>query len=102
MKKFNMIDEGFICENCQKKVEPLLYTARDHCPNCLCSIHIDNNPGDRSSICLGILRPIDIEKNKKAEYKIIYKCDKCGIIKKNIMAKDDNFDKIIEVMQKSL
>lgn len=102
MKRFNMIDEGFICENCKKKVEPLLYTARDHCPNCLCSIHIDNNPGDRSSICLGILRPIDIEKNKKAEYKIIYKCDKCGIIKKNIMAKDDNFDKIIEVMQKSL
>ncbi len=102
MKKFNMIDEGFICENCQKKVEPLLYTARDHCPSCLCSIHIDNNPGDRSATCLGILRPIDIEKNKKAEYKIIYKCDKCGIIKKNIMAKDDNFDKIIEVMQKSL
>lgn len=102
MKKFNMIDEGFICENCKKKVDPLLYTARDHCPNCLCSIHIDNNPGDRSATCLGILRPIDIEKNKKAEYKIIYKCDKCGIIKKNIMAKDDNFDKIIEVMQKSL
>lgn len=102
MKKFNMIDEGFICENCQKKVEPLLYTARDHCPSCLCSIHIDNNPGDRSATCLGILRPIDIEKNKKAEYKIIYKCDKCGIIKKNIMAKDDNFGKIIEVMQKSL
>ena len=32
MKRFNMIDEEFICENCHQKVNKLNYTARDHCP----------------------------------------------------------------------
>ena len=30
--------------------------------------------------------------------KIVYKCLTCGMIKKNIKAKDDNFDKILEIM----
>ena len=47
MKKFNMIDEEFICENCLNKVQKLGYTARDHCPFCLYSKHVDINPGDR-------------------------------------------------------
>ncbi len=98
MKRFNMIDEGFTCLVCGKNVEPLNYTARDHCPFCLCSIHIDNNPGDRSNNCKGILRPIDIEKSKKDTFKIIYKCDKCGLIKKNKMALDDNYDMILKIM----
>ncbi len=99
MKQFNMIDESFKCIVCGKYVNKLNYTARDHCPYCLSSIHIDINPGDRSSDCLGILVPIDIEKSKKDTYKIIYKCNKCGMIKKNKTANDDNFDKILEIMK---
>ena len=99
MKQFNMIDESFKCIVCGKYVDKLNYTARDHCPYCLSSIHIDINPGDRSSDCLGILVPIDIEKSKKDTYKIIYKCNKCGMIKKNKTANDDNFDKILEIMK---
>lgn len=98
MKEFTMKDEEFICRNCGKKVEKLNYTARDHCPYCLTSIHIDNNPGDRSCTCLGTLNPIAIEPFKKGKYKIIYKCDRCNIIKKNVMANDDNFDLIIDIM----
>lgn len=96
MKKFTMRDETFICENCNKKVNTLGYTARDHCNYCLCSKHVDINPGDRLNNCKGILRPISIEKFKNT-YKIIYKCDKCNKIHKNIMANDDNFDLIIEL-----
>lgn len=95
-KKFTMIDENFICEVCQKKVNKLGYTARDHCPYCLCSKHVDIFPGDRENKCQGILKPVGIEKFKDT-YKIIYKCEKCGMLHKNIMAKDDNFDKIIEL-----
>ncbi len=95
MKKFNMIDEEFICNNCKKKVPMLKYSARDHCNNCLYSIHIDINPGDRLNKCHGNLIPIGIEKFKNI-YKIIYKCDKCNIIHKNIMANDDNYDEIIK------
>ena len=64
MKKFNMIDEGFVCENCGKEVEKLNYTARDHCPYCLHSKHVDINPGDRANTCKGLLKPVGIEKFK--------------------------------------
>ena len=96
--KFRMRDEDFICEVCGFEVKKLGYTARDHCPNCLCSKHVDNNPGDRACLCYGILEPIAIEPTKKDKYKIVYHCSKCGTIKKNIMARDDNFDKILVIM----
>ena len=95
-KKFKMIDEKFICNVCNKEVLPLGYTARDHCPYCLSSLHVDINPGDRACTCHGILVPIGIEKFKDT-YKIVYKCEKCNMIKRNIMAFDDNMDKIIDL-----
>lgn len=96
MKKFNKNDEKFICENCNKQVNKLLYTSRDHCPYCLYSKHVDINPGDRLNSCNGLLVPIGIEKYRDT-YKIIYKCNKCNNIHKNIIAKDDSIDKIIEI-----
>ena len=94
MKRFNMIDEEFICENCGRKIEKLNYSARDHCNYCLYSKHVDIMPGDRLNTCLGLLKPIGIEKYKNT-YKIIYKCEKCHQEHKNIMADDDNFNDII-------
>lgn len=94
-----MKDENFVCENCKRNVTKLNYTARDHCPYCLYSKHVDINPGDRLNTCTGMLVPIDIEKFKDT-YKIIYKCEKCGMIHKNIAANDDNMDKIIELSMK--
>ena len=96
MKKFTVIDENFVCENCGKKVEKLYYTARDHCPFCLYSKHVDILPGDRQNTCLGLLEPTGIEKFKDT-YKIIYKCTVCHQMHKNIMARDDNMYLIIEL-----
>ena len=96
MKKFFSNDEAFVCEYCKRQVDKLVYSSRDHCPYCLYSKHVDINPGDRANKCLGLLKPIGIEKYKNT-YKIIYKCDKCNQIHKNVMAKDDDFDKIIEL-----
>ncbi len=96
--KFTMIDERFKCLVCGRNVEPLGYTARDHCPYCLCSVHVDNNPGDRLCDCMGVLEPVGIEPFKKGKYKILYKCNKCSMLKKNITAKDDDMDKIIDIM----
>ena len=98
-KKFTMIDESFVCEECGKTVEKLNYTARDHCNNCLCSKHLDIMPGDRRANCGGTLRPIAIEKGSKDKLKIGYKCDKFGEIKRNVLADDDNFDKVLEIMK---
>ena len=91
-----MIDESFFCENCNKQVNKLEYSARDHCPYCLYSKHVDINPGDRSNNCKGLLKPIGIEKFKST-YKIIYKCEKCNELHKNILASDDDFDLVIEL-----
>ena len=96
MKKFNMLDENFKCENCGYSVNKLNYSARDHCPNCLYSKHVDIMPGDRQNTCLGLMEPISIEKYKDT-YKIVYKCLKCGEIHKNIMANDDNYDIIVKL-----
>ena len=99
MKKFNMIDESFVCENCNKNVQKLNYTARDHCPYCLYSKHVDINPGDRSNKCKGLLKPIGIEKFKDT-YKIVYKCEKCNQIHRNISAVDDDINIIIDLSVK--
>lgn len=99
MKRFIMKDENFICENCDKEVNKLGYTARDHCPFCLYSKHVDINPGDRQNTCKGLLKPIGIEKFKDS-FKILYKCEKCNKDHKNIMANDDNMDMIIELSKK--
>lgn len=95
-RKFKMIDESFVCNVCASKVSKLGYTARDHCPNCLWSIHVDINPGDRDSDCKGLLKPIGVEKYKDT-YKIVYRCTKCGQSKKNIISNDDSMDLIIKL-----
>lgn len=96
MKRFTMKDENFICENCGNQVSKLNYTARDHCPYCLYSKHVDIMPGDRENDCQGLLEPIKIEKFKNT-YKIIYKCQKCHELHKNIIANDDDINLIIEL-----
>ena len=101
MKKFNMIDESFICENCGKEIKKLGYTARDHCPYCLYSKHVDISPGDRQNNCKGLMEPIGIEKYKNT-YKIIYKCSKCHNIHKNIIAQDDDYDIIIKISSQTI
>ena len=94
-------DNGFVCQNCGEIVNPLGYTSRDHCPNCLCSIHVDIEPGDRQNTCKGLLVPIDAQTNGKKGYVITYKCEKCGENHKNKVAVDDNFDTILKIMNKT-
>ncbi len=98
-KKFKEIDEAFTCINCNKEVNPLGYSSRDHCPYCLYALHVDINPGDRASDCKGVLVPIDYEKHKDT-FKIIYKCKKCNAIRKNILANDDNYDQLLKLNMK--
>ena len=96
MKLFSKNDNFFTCEHCGMNVNPLNYTSRDHCPYCLYSKHVDLNPGDRLNTCKGLLKPISIEKFKDT-YKIIYICEKCKKMHKNIMASDDDMNLIIEL-----
>ena len=82
-KRFTKIDCSFTCANCGRQVEPMGSSSRNHCPFCLCSLHVDINPGDRANECGGIMRPIRSEPDAKHGFIIIHKCDKCGEIRRN-------------------
>ena len=101
-KRFTKNDAGFVCKNCGFKVQPLGKTSRNHCPRCLCSIHIDINPGDRANTCGGTLRPIRALPDAKRGYIIIHRCEKCGKTVRNKAAHEakvqpDDMDLIIKL-----
>ena len=98
---FTKINESFICKNCQFEVPKADSTCRDHCPKCLFSLHVDNNPGDRQADCGGILKPTAWSQHKKKGYMIHYVCQTCFVIKVNkFLSHDhypDNFDALIKL-----
>lgn len=100
MKTFSKNDNSFICVNCGKKVKKLGYTSRNHCPYCLCSVHVDNTPGDRQNSCKGLLEPVDVQINSKKGMVIVHKCSICGEVKKNVSAQDDNQSLILKIISK--
>ena len=94
MKKFVRHIENFTCAHCGAYVLGNGYT--NHCPECLWSKHVDNNPGDRQSTCGGMMKPISVEP-KKYGYIITHKCEKCGKIIKQKSAENDNINTIIAI-----
>ncbi|TQS74972.1 RNHCP domain-containing protein [Ornithinibacillus gellani] len=75
---------AFQCEHCDQHVLPLTNGSyRNHCPFCLYSKHLDNQPGDRSNNCKGLMEPIGLDYSNKKGYQIIHQCQTCGEIKKN-------------------
>lgn len=70
-------DEGFTCSTCGKATPPHGRTARDHCPHCLWSEHVDVVPGDRAAGCGGKLEPVSVEK-RGGRFMMHYRCARCG------------------------
>ena len=81
-KRFSKNDSGFVCAHCGNTVEPLGYSSRNHCPFCLWSLHVDENPGDRACGCGGQMEPVSALPDAKKGYIIIHKCTKCGEIRR--------------------
>ncbi|MBR3511139.1 MAG: RNHCP domain-containing protein [Alphaproteobacteria bacterium] len=94
MKTFVKRVENFTCAHCGAFVNGNGYT--NHCPKCLWSCHVDNNPGDRMSDCGGMMRPIAVSPDKDG-YIITHKCEKCGKTIKQHSAPDDDIDTIIAI-----
>jgi len=70
-------DEAFVCVHCGREVPSHGRTARNHCPHCLRSLHVDVIPGDRASDCGGILDPVGFSLRSGTEV-IHYRCRRCG------------------------
>ncbi len=96
-RKFQRNIEDFVCGNCGERVEGDGYT--NHCPFCLWSRHVDENPGDRAESCQGMMKPISIQ-IKNGKQIIIHKCQKCVAEKSNKVSKNDDFNVLLEIMKK--
>lgn len=92
MKSFTKKVENFVCAHCGADCVGNGYT--NHCPNCLWSRHVDNNPGDRAAKCHGMMPPISVEKSGDG-FIITHRCEVCGKIKRQRTSDDDNIDALI-------
>ena len=89
----------FVCAHGGAEVIPLTNGSyRNHCPICLFSLHVDNQPGDRSNDCRGLMKPIGGRYHSKKGWQIIHRCQKCGMEKLNRIAPDD-LDAVINMMK---
>ena len=63
---------------------------RNHCPQCLWSLHVDERPGDRRSACRGGMEPIAIWVRPDEEWALVHRCGSCHALRVNRIAGDDN------------
>ena len=94
MKQFVRRIEDFNCAHCGAVVHGNGYT--NHCPKCLWSRHVDNNPGDRQSSCGGMMEPIAVEQSN-GTFVIVHKCTICGKTIRQKVAENDDMDAIIGI-----
>ena len=80
-------NRGFNCINCGAAVQPLTNGSyRNHCPVCLCSVHVDVRPGDRASGCGGLMRAARLVYRRKKGWQIVHRCTSCGAERVNRVA----------------
>lgn len=84
--------DSFTCKECGWPVVPDGAGSghRNHCPNCLYSVHLDDEPGDRASACHGRMESIGVWVRKNGEWAVIHRCVICGKLSSNRIAADDN------------
>ena len=102
--RHNPCMESFVCQVCGNPAVPdgAGSMHRNHCPKCLCSVHVDNEPGDRASLCKGIMDPVSVWVRKNGEWAIIHRCRLCGTLSSNRIAADDNPAMLMSVAVKPL
>jgi DNA-directed RNA polymerase subunit RPC12/RpoP len=101
-RRFTTNDAGFVCANCGLEVAPLGNTSRNHCPSCLCSLHVDVYPGDRACACHGLMRPVGVETEGRRGYVLVHRCERCGEVRRNravpeAAVQPDDFGRLIEL-----
>ncbi len=71
---------------------------RNHCPSCLWSRHLDRNvPGDRKAECPGGMEPIAVTVRGERRWMLIHRCTRCGRLRMNRTAADDNVLLLIQL-----
>lgn len=96
--------DRFICKVCGREVVPQGAGSdhRNHCPNCLTSLHVDLTPGDRAADCGGYMDAVAVWVRKNGEWAIIHRCRMCGAFRSNRIAADDNPMKLMSIAMRPL
>ena len=91
----------FTCVFCSKTVKLSAPGTknRNHCPFCLSSLHVDDTIGDRNSGCMGIMSAVGKIYKPDGEEVLIHKCLKCGTVRKNRIAGDDNYELVQNLLE---
>lgn len=95
----------FRCVGCrlQVSVDAPGTAHRNHCPNCLTSLHVDRRvPGDRASDCHGRMEALSMSVRPDGEWMIIHECLSCGELSANRIAGDDNALAVLRLALKPL
>lgn len=102
--KTHPCNDTFTCKVCGWLVTPgeAGTDHRNHCPNCLSSLHVDIEPGDRESDCGGMMEPVAVWVRKGGEWAVIHRCKRCGTLSSNRVAADDNPVKLMGIALKPL
>ena len=102
--KRHACDESITCKVCGRLVVSAGAGTehRNHCPNCLSSLHLDDEPGDRAADCGGIMEPVGVWVRKNGEWAVIHRCRCCGAFSSNRVAADDNPMKLMSIAMKPL
>ncbi len=100
--KTHSCKEIFTCKVCGREVIPdgAGSAHRNHCPNCLSSLHVDDETGDRASDCGGIMEPVAVWVRRDGEWAVIHRCKRCGKLDSNRIAADDNPIKLMSIAMK--
>ncbi|MFG2673174.1 RNHCP domain-containing protein [Streptomyces sp. NPDC048445] len=95
----------FRCAGCRLEVslDAPGTTHRNHCPNCLSSLHVDRRvPGDRAADCRGRMEALCLSARPDGEWMIIHECLSCGELSANRVAGDDNALALLRLALKPL
>ena len=90
--RFTPCLESFRCAHCGKEIHPEGAGSqhRNHCPHCLYSLHVDEEPGDRKATCHGQMEPIGVISKGDGDWSILHLCKSCGKLSLNRALADDN------------
>jgi len=82
----------FRCQHCRSEILRSAHGTvhRNHCPQCLWSVHLDERPGDRRSSCRGGMEPIAIWVREDGEWSLVHRCCGCHVVRVNRVAGDDS------------
>ena len=94
----------FTCKHCGRLITPSGAGSghRNHCPNCLTSLHLDIEPGDRAADCGGLMDAVAVWVKARGEWAVIHRCRRCGAFSSNRVAADDNPMKLMSIAMRPL